>query len=502
MGNNIIGKINLTKLFAEWKNETPDESYYEPRENWHLKKSEIYSNDCVVCLFESIENGKNYYRTIIGSFEDGKFKYFHKLRCCSGSNVFIDYGVTDDGVFFIENGADGTSVFAFAYEGEECIIPDLEDLYTCTDNKISVVIGNVLYFLFAPDVIKGRESKKAIETIMRAKIQYCEDYYDDDDDGDDDGDEDNSSDDKKDKDIGDISIEVAAKVQILKKPEKDEPSAAEKLEKLIGLSNTKAKIREIMAYACMQKRMKALGKKANNLCFNMVFTGNPGTAKTTVARLVAGILYEEGIIKTGKFMEVGRSDLVAVYIGQTAVKIKKVFKDIKGGVLFVDEAYSLCDGNYNGYGDEALATIVQEMENNRDTVVIFAGYPREMEELLNQNPGLRSRFPINLSFDDYSADELTAITEIEAERMGFSIEPDAMEKIEIICASAMKSRGFGNGRFCRVLAESAEMKHALSLCEKIDSVGESELFTLVSEDFEMPSNMKINKCKNNLGFCA
>ena len=507
MGNNIIGKINLTKLFAEWKNETPDESYYEPRENWHLKKSEIYINNCVVCLFESIENGKNYYRTIIGTFVGGKFKYSHKLRGCRDSTVIIDFGVTDDGIFYVEKGADGTSVYACDFKGEGCLIPYKEDFYTCTDNKISVVVGNVLYFLFAPDVIKGRESKKAIETIMRAKIQYDEDNDDDDDDGDDDDDDEeeddyNDSSNNKKKDIGDISIEVAAKVQTLKKPEQGEPTAAEKLEKLIGLSNTKAKIREIMAFARMQKRMKAMGKKANNLCFNMVFTGNPGTAKTTVARLVAGILYEEGIIKKGKFMEVGRSDLVAVYIGQTAVKIKKVFKDIKGGVLFVDEAYSLCDGYYNGYGDEALATIVQEMENNRDTVVIFAGYPREMEELLSQNPGLRSRFPINLSFDDYSADELAAITEIEAERRGFSIESDAMEKIEIICASAMESKGFGNGRFCRVLAENAEMKHALSLSERMETVNEDELFTLVSEDFEMPSNLKINSCKNSLGFCA
>ena len=507
MGNNkssnIIGKINLTKLFAEWKNEAPDESYYEPKENWRLKKSEIYSNGCVVCLFESAENGKYYYRTIIGSFKNGRFRYSHKMRFCRDGAEIIDFGITDDGIFYIEIDSGGVSVYACDYEGGGADIPYEEELYVCTSEKISVAVGSVLYFLTAPEVIRGRKSKLVPDTIIKAKIQENEnDGNDEDDDEDEDKDENNDSGRKK--DIGDISREIAAKVQVLKKPEEGEPSAAEKLEKLVGLANTKAKIREIRAYARMQKRMEALGREANGMCFNMVFTGNPGTAKTTVARLAAEILYEEGIIKKGKFMEVGRSDLVAVYLGQTAVKIKKVFKDIKGGVLFVDEAYSLFEnyGDSNGYTDEALGTIVQEMENNRDTVVIFAGYPDEMETLLDHNPGLRSRFPIHLGFDDYSVGELTAITEIEARRRGFSIDPGALKKIESICASAMNSKGFGNGRFCRVLAENAEMKHALSLSERIETVGEDELFTLVSEDFEMPSNLKKDGVRANLGFCA
>ncbi len=258
-----------------------------------------------------------------------------------------------------------------------------------------------------------------------------------------------------------------------------------------------------MAFARMQKRMEELGGKPDNVSFNMMFTGNPGTAKTTVARLVARILYEEGIIKKGKFMEVGRSDLVAVYIGQTAVKIKKVFKDIKGGVLFVDEAYSLCDGYYNGYGDEALATIVQEMENNRDTVVIFAGYPREMEELLNQNPGLRSRVPIRLHFDDYSLDELVAITEFEARRKGYRLARTAKTKIRDICDAAMKEKDFGNGRFCRLLVERAELKHALSITDRVEKIGKTELFTLKNNDFEMPGNMQEEKNDIfSIGFCA
>ena len=125
---------------------------------------------------------------------------------------------------------------------------------------------------------------------------------------------------------------------------------------------------------------------------HMVFTGNPGTAKTTVARLFARILKENGVLSKGDLIECGRSDLVGKYVGWTAVQVKNMFKKAKGSVLFIDEAYSLCDDRSGSYGDEAINTIVQEMENNRDDmVVIFAGYPKEMNDFLDRNPGLRSR---------------------------------------------------------------------------------------------------------------
>ena len=162
------------------------------------------------------------------------------------------------------------------------------------------------------------------------------------------------------------------------------------------------------------------------MVLNMEFIGNPGTAKTTVARITAGILHEIGLLPTSELVEVGRADLVAKYTGQTADKVKEVFQKAKGKLLFIDEAYALTDCWENSYGDEAISTIVQEMENNReDTVVIFAGYPDKMNEFFSRNPGLRSRVPFTIRFSDYSAEEMAQIVEAEAKKRGFSLMPEA-----------------------------------------------------------------------------
>ena len=521
----VLGKISLSKLFSQWMREEQDAEYAEPKTNWHLKQCEMFRGGFFAALFETMdEESRLFYRVLVGGFNDKGMRIRTRLRFCADYYVVVNFSITDESIVFVEKSSSTMNIRVCNWDGSDGKMPDYDEFFERDDEAFCTVIGSNLFFLKTPEgvcidapddfgdcVVNLFREIEGRDDSAEAEDDDSDDSPENDsaDEGSGDADDDEEEDDYNDssnrkKDIGDVSREIAAKVQALKKPEEGEPSAAEKLEKLIGLANTKAKIREITAYARMQKRMEALGKNANSLCFNMVFTGNPGTAKTTVARLTAEILYEEGIIKKRKFMEVGRSDLVAVYLGQTAVKIKKVFKDIKGGVLFVDEAYSLFEnyGDSNGYTDEALGTIVQEMENNRDTVVIFAGYPDEMETLLDHNPGLRSRFPIHIGFDDYSADELTAITEIEAQRRGFSIAPGALKKIESICSSAMNSKGFGNGRFCRVLAENAEMKHALSLSERMETVGEDELFTLVSDDFEMPSNLKKDSVRANLGFCA
>lgn len=488
---NVIGKISLTKLFTEWKNEAPDENYYEPRENWYLKKCEIYNNGLAACLFESTECNKNYYRLIIGTFESEKFKYKYKFRFCRNSAAVYDFGMTDQGIVYLEQDSGKKDIYSCTVTGEGYDLPEPDELYTRSENITAVTIGCCLYFLFIPELKNEKTAYEVCDAISSAKPDDDDDDFDDDNDN-------NGKD-----DISDVSKSVAAKIQSLKSGNSEGPDASERLNKLIGLEGIKQKIHELKAYVRMQKRMEKFGKKPENICCNMVFTGNPGTAKTTVARLVAEILHDEGVIKTDKFMEVGRSDLVAVYLGQTAVKTKKVFRDIKGGVLFIDEAYSLCDGCDNGYGSEALATIVQEMENNRDTVVIFAGYPDKMEELFEVNPGLRSRVPIKLHFDDYSLDELTAITELEAERKGFIISDEAKKNVRTICAEAMKEKDFGNGRFCRLLIESAELKHALSISDRIDKVNKAELFTLGPDDFEIPA--VLSKDERNiiqLGFCA
>ena len=204
----------------------------------------------------------------------------------------------------------------------------------------------------------------------------------------------------------------------------------------------------------------------------MVFTGNPGTAKTTVARLCAEILNDEKILSTGNFVEVGRADLVGVHVGETAVLVKRKFREAQGGVLFIDEAYALCDAHEGSFGDEAINTIVQEMENHReDVVVIFAGYPKPMKEFLERNPGMKSRIAFYVGFDDYSTEELCEITNLMLSKKSMSITDDAMEKLRRMYDIARINTDYGNGRYVRKLLEEAEM----NLASRIVNLPESEL---------------------------
>lgn len=232
----------------------------------------------------------------------------------------------------------------------------------------------------------------------------------------------------------------------------------DELQALVGIRAAKDQVKKILAFAKMRMAMEEKGEKLEPITLNMEFVGNPCTAKTTVARIVAGLLKEIGIIKTGE----GRADLVAQYVGQTAPIVQNVFQRAKGSVLFIDEAYSLLEEGSGGFGDEAINMIVQEMENNgKDTIVIFAGYPDEMEKLFLRNPGLRSRVPFRVKFDDYTTDELSDICDLEAGKRGFLIDINANEFVKEICASTTKNVENGNGRFCRNLVERAVLNFAL-----------------------------------------
>ena len=277
---------------------------------------------------------------------------------------------------------------------------------------------------------------------------------------------------------------------------------AESLDSLIGLRNVKEQVRQITAFAKMKKDMAALGKEELPMVLNMEFVGNPGTAKTTVARIIAGMFHEMGLLSSDDIIEVGRADLVASYVGQTANKVKSVFERARGKLLFIDEAYALVDYWEGEFGDEAISTIVQEMENHRDeNVVIFAGYPDKMETFFARNPGLRSRVPFRICFSDYCAEEMVQIAEREVEKRGFTMTAEAKQKVAAICAATARGPEMGNGRFCRNLVEGAVLRYAARVYGGEGTEGDRD-FVLAGEDFAVPAAIGTEKQTMPIGFCV
>ena len=277
--------------------------------------------------------------------------------------------------------------------------------------------------------------------------------------------------------------------QVRAKPKGD---AFAELNAMIGLTETKRMILEAIDFHKAQKLFADKGFCAKRPAMHMVFYGNPGTAKTTVARLVAQIMKDNGLLSEGRLIEVGRSDLVGKYVGWTAPAVKDCFRRAKGSVLFIDEAYSLVDGRDGMYGDEAINTIVQEMENAReDTVVIFAGYPDKMQGFIEKNPGLKSRIAFHVDFPDYSAGELMEIMRLMIKNKNLRLGDGAEKKIYAILSAAMGESDFGNGRFVRNVLEKAILRQAARLMRgNPNDVAEQDIQTLLAEDFMAPQQGK------------
>ena len=294
-------------------------------------------------------------------------------------------------------------------------------------------------------------------------------------------------------------VAIASRTVIKAKPK---GSAYDELYEMIGLAEAKRVINKAVSYYKMQKLYHERGFKADHPAMHMMFSGNPGTAKTTVARLFARIMKENGLLSKGHLVEVGRGDLIAKYVGWTAQNVQSKFKAAKGGVLFIDEAYSLVDDRDGSYGDEAINTIVQEMENHReDVVVIFAGYPDKMEGFLQKNPGLRSRIVFHVPFADYSTDELCEIAKLIGRSKGMRITGDAMDKLKILFEEARARDDFGNGRYVRNVFEQANMNQASRLMEcELDTISDREVFTITADDIVVPSVARTN-IQRKIGFC-
>ena len=292
-------------------------------------------------------------------------------------------------------------------------------------------------------------------------------------------------------------IAVIKKEAVKSKPQ---GTAYDELMQMIGLGDAKQVINKALNYYKMQKLYEEKGVKRSTPAMHMIFSGNPGTAKTTVARLFSRIMRENGLLSRGQLVEVGRGDLVGKYVGWTASVVKEKFKAASGGVLFIDEAYSLVDDRDGSYGDEAINTIVQEMENHRaDVVVIFAGYPDKMESFLGKNPGLRSRIAFHVPFADYNSEELCQIADMISKKSGMQIDQNARVKLEKAFDLARTSTDFGNGRYVRNLFEQARMNQASRLLEKdFESITANEITTITAEDIIIPEH-KICE-KRRIGF--
>ena len=235
------------------------------------------------------------------------------------------------------------------------------------------------------------------------------------------------------------------------------------LDALIGLERVKREIhRQVAVLKVEQLRLKA-GLKSPTITRHLIFTGNPGTGKTTVARLVSGIYRALGLLSKGQLIEVDRSELVAGYLGQTAIKTSEVVESAVGGVLFIDEAYAL-SGADDQYGQEAVDTLVKEMEDKRDDlVVIVAGYPAPMKKFIDHNPGLSSRFRTEIGFEDYDDDELVDIFRLIATNSDYDVTDDCEKRFRMILAITPRDENFGNGRFARNCLEAAIGRHAWRL---------------------------------------
>ena len=261
-------------------------------------------------------------------------------------------------------------------------------------------------------------------------------------------------------------------------------SALQQLDKLIGLESVKEEVNKLTNFIKEQNLRKQKGMNAITLSYHCVFTGNPGTGKTTVARIVAQIYHELGILKKGQLVETDRSGLVAEYVGQTAVKTNKIIDSALDGVLFIDEAYSLVQGGGNDYGKEAIATLLKRMEDDRDRlIVILAGYDNEMKLFIDSNPGLQSRFNRYIHFSDYNAEELMAIFKLNLKKFDYELTNDAEQKISHLFSYAVshKDQNFGNGRYARNVLEKTLENQATRLAT-VSEITEQMLRTIEEHD--------------------
>ena len=260
----------------------------------------------------------------------------------------------------------------------------------------------------------------------------------------------------------------------------------DELNALVGLEKVKSKVQDLIVYQKIQKMRREQNLHSAKNTLHLAFTGNPGTGKTTVARIVGRIYKQIGLLSKGHFVEVSRTDLIAGYQGQTALKVKKVIEQAKGGVLFIDEAYSITENDHtDSYGRECLTELTKALEDYReDLVVIVAGYTEPMNQFFESNPGLKSRFNTFIEFDDYSANELDEILVSMCKNNDYILTDEVKKKIHFYFEqqTSSKDKSFSNGRLVRNLFDDLVMNHARRVIN-VENPGREELSTIKVEDF-------------------
>lgn len=265
--------------------------------------------------------------------------------------------------------------------------------------------------------------------------------------------------------------------------------AFNELENLIGLKTVKKTIAEVTAFSLIQKQRSLKGLKAAPTMLHAIFKGNPGTGKTSVARIMGKVFHDIDVLSKGHLVEAERADLVGEYIGHTAQKTKEILKKSMGGVLFIDEAYTLAQGGEKDFGKEAIATLVKAMEDCRENIiVILAGYCREMDFFISSNPGLRSRFPLQIDFSDYSSEELFQIALQMYTERDYILSSKCRWKLKSQLDEFVKMRHphSGNARYVRNLAEKSIRLQALRIVDK-EYLTRQDLMQI--EDVDLPEGL-------------
>lgn len=277
-------------------------------------------------------------------------------------------------------------------------------------------------------------------------------------------------------------------------PPEDIEKLKEELNSYIGLTVVKAEVESLINLVKVNKLRREHDLPTEDLSLHMVFSGNPGTGKTMIARLMSRIYHSLGILSKGHLIEVDRGGLVAGYVGQTAIKTGEVIQKALGGVLFIDEAYALTTRGPQDYGQEAVETLLKAMEDHReDLVVIVAGYVDLMNDFVHSNPGLESRFNRFLYFPDYTVDEMLAIFDMRCKKAGYQLDPEARDELaEILAEESEDNIGFGNARGVRNLFEQAISRQANRLARQ-ETVTREELMLLKAEDLAPANEAEIDE---------